>query len=62
MVSGRRSVTTTSAHAGGGEEGHDSNLPPVSSKSKDYTERPAEVMDELDELRTRVSFKNNKFF
>ena len=28
-------------------------IPPVSSKAKDYSERPEEVVDELDDLRTR---------
>ena len=38
-------------------------LPPVSSKAKDYTERPDEVVDELDELRTRgIAKVLNKHF
>jgi len=43
MVSGRRSSS------GGDALGP---LPPVSSKAKDYSERPDEVVDELDDLRT----------
>jgi hypothetical protein len=38
-------------------------LPPVSSKAKDYTDRPEEVVDELDELRTRgIAKVLNKHF
>lgn len=57
MVSGRRSYS--SASAGGALK----PLPPVSSKAKDYTERPDEVVDELDDLRTRgIAKVLNKHF
>ena len=37
--------------------------PPVASKAKDYTDRPEEVMAELDDLRTRSIAKVlNKHF
>jgi hypothetical protein len=54
MVSGRRySSGTASARP----------LPPVSSKAKDYTDRPEEIVDELDELRTRgIAKVLNKHF
>ena len=45
MVSGRRTYSSGTASA--------RPLPPVSSKAKDYTDRPEEVVNELDELRTR---------
>mmetsp|Transcript_22825 Transcript_22825/g.53910 ORF Transcript_22825/g.53910 Transcript_22825/m.53910 type:complete len:855 (-) Transcript_22825:338-2902(-) len=57
MVSGRRSFS-----AGAGAAGLDP-LPPVSSKAKDYTERPEEVVDELDDLRVRgIAKVLNKHF
>ena len=38
-------------------------MPPVSSKAKDYTDRPEEVVDELDDLRTRgIAKVLNKHF
>jgi len=38
-------------------------LPPVSSKAKDYTDRPEEIVNELDELRTRgIAKVLNKHF
>lgn len=38
-------------------------IPPVSSKAKDYSERPEEVVDELDDLRTRgIAKVLNKHF
>lgn len=55
MVSGRRSSSETA--------GTQRPLPPVSSKAKDYTDRPEEVVDELDELRTRgIAKVLNKHF
>lgn len=54
MVSGRRG-----ASAGRALE----PLPPVASKAKDYTERPEEVVDELDDLRVRgIAKVLNKHF
>eukprot|EP00531_Pseudo-nitzschia_arenysensis_P006445 CAMPEP_0116136402 /NCGR_PEP_ID=MMETSP0329-20121206/11703_1 /TAXON_ID=697910 /ORGANISM="Pseudo-nitzschia arenysensis, Strain B593" /LENGTH=805 /DNA_ID=CAMNT_0003631263 /DNA_START=420 /DNA_END=2837 /DNA_ORIENTATION=- len=55
MVSGRRvpSAGTASLRP----------MPPVSSKAKDYTDRPDEVVDELDDLRTRgIAKVLNKHF
>jgi hypothetical protein len=38
-------------------------LPPISSKAKDYSQRPDEVVDELDDLRTRgIAKVLNKHF
>lgn len=55
MVSGRRSSSGT-----GGTHGP---LPPISSKAKDYSQRPEEVVDELDDLRTRgIAKVLNKHF
>jgi hypothetical protein len=55
MVSGRRSSSGT-----GGTHGP---LPPISSKAKDYSQRPDEVVDELDDLRTRgIAKVLNKHF
>lgn len=52
MVSGRRPTAGTLRP-----------LPPVSSKAKDYTDRPEEVVDELDDLRTRgIAKVLNKHF
>jgi len=55
MVSGRRTYSSGTASA--------RPLPPVSSKAKDYTDRPEEVVNELDELRTRgIAKVLNKHF
>ena len=55
MVSGRRPCSGTMASL--------RPLPPVSSKAKDYSDRPDEVVDELDELRTRgIAKVLNKHF
>ena len=55
MVSGRRSTSAGTASF--------RPLPPVSSKAKDYTDRPEEVVDELDDLRTRgIAKVLNKHF
>ncbi|MGK3733535.1 MAG: hypothetical protein ACI90V_000371 [Bacillariaceae sp.] len=55
MVSGRRTSSGT-----GGTHGP---LPPISSKAKDYSQRPDEVVDELDDLRTRgIAKVLNKHF
>ena len=55
VMAGRRSLSA--------KERDTANLPPVSSKAKDYTGRPEEVTDELDELRTRgIAKVLNKHF
>lgn len=55
MVSGRRATSAGTASF--------RPLPPVASKAKDYTDRPDEVNDELDDLRTRgIAKVLNKHF
>ena len=55
MVSGRRVTSAGTASM--------RPVPPVSSKAKDYTDRPDEVVDELDDLRTRgIAKVLNKHF
>jgi len=55
MVSGRRVTSAGTASM--------RPMPPVSSKAKDYTDRPDEVVDELDDLRTRgIAKVLNKHF
>jgi hypothetical protein len=55
VMAGRRSLSAKERDA--------TNLPPVASKAKDYTERPEEVTDELDDLRTRgIAKVLNKHF
>ncbi|KAG7363232.1 hypothetical protein IV203_026592 [Nitzschia inconspicua] len=57
VTQGRRSMPSSADPTG------TAAVPPVASKAKDYTDRPEEVMAELDELRTRSIAKVlNKHF